>query len=151
MRKTEKKDEKVNLIQLDFLLSLQPRTLLLFRGLFNSAYLAFGPHGTGLSNVLWMQSTCEQLPAVIEFICSRGTANVRGCFPEREINYSNHTPRPMTYWRLYGGASWIRYFLVWLLRRYDYLSDFAQVDLNGFEIALNKALDFLGPAAGPLQ
>eukprot|EP00435_Cladocopium_sp_Y103_P032989 s3307_g8.t1 len=126
-------------------------TLLTFKEqyrLFNSAYLAFGPHGAGMANVLWMQSSCDQPgqpPKVIEFMCSRDTADVRGCFL---ASGRKRNPRPMSYWRLYGGASWIKYFVVWLLRRHDYTSDFARVDLDGFELALNQALTF---ADGPLQ
>lgn len=123
-------------------------TLLSFKEqyrLFNSAYLAFGPHGAGMANVLWMQSSCDQLPRVIEFMCSRDAANVRGCFI---ATGRKRYPRPMSYWRLYGGASWIKYFIVWLLRRHDHPSDFARVDLDGFELALNQALTF---ADGPLQ
>lgn len=113
--------------------------------LFNSAYLAFGPHGAGMANVLWMQSSCDQLPRVIEFMCSTDAADVRGCFVAKD---RKRYPRPMSYWRLYGGASWIKYLIVWLLRRHDHPSDFARVDLDGFELALNQALTF---ADGPLQ
>ncbi|CAK9045068.1 unnamed protein product [Durusdinium trenchii] len=35
--------------------------------IFNSAFLVLGPHGTGLSNILWMR--CDIPVAVIEFFC----------------------------------------------------------------------------------
>ena len=38
--------------------------------IFNSAYLAFGPHGTALSNIIWMR--CDVPVAVIEFMCAFG-------------------------------------------------------------------------------
>ena len=48
--------------------------------LFNSAAVAFGPHGTGMSNVLWMP--CKGRPAAVEFICSQNAYKVRGCIHE---------------------------------------------------------------------
>ncbi|CAJ1363005.1 unnamed protein product [Effrenium voratum] len=105
--------------------------------LFSSAYLAFGPHGTGLSNVLWMQATdCLSRPAVIEFMCSLDTSKMRGCFVQVG---KRKLPRPMTYWRLHGGAPWVRYFIVWLLRHKED-AHLVRVDLPGFEMALAQAL-----------
>jgi len=114
--------------------------------LFSSAFLAFGPHGTGLSNIVWMQSgaDCDRGPAVIEFMCSPDTVGVRGCFV---WSGKRKQLRMQSYWRLYGGAYWIRYFLVWLLKRDDHPSDTAKVDLEGFNMSLAAALDEGG--AGP--
>ena len=44
---------------------------------FNSAAIAFGPHGKGFSNVIWMP--CTGRPAAVELICSQQSLNVRGC------------------------------------------------------------------------
>eukprot|EP00913_Durusdinium_trenchii_P019240 g18082.t1 len=80
--------------------------------LFSRASLAFGVHGAGFANVLWMSSGTT----AIELMCSMDTVEVRGCFvrgPGRRKK-----PRPMTWWRYFGGAPWLRYFVV-LLRRYQ--------------------------------
>lgn len=44
--------------------------------IFNSAAVAFGPHGTGFSNVIWVP--CTGRPAAVEFICSEQSMHSRG-------------------------------------------------------------------------
>ncbi|CAK9044556.1 unnamed protein product [Durusdinium trenchii] len=102
--------------------------------LFSRASLAFGVHGAGFANVLWMSSGTT----AIELMCSMDTVEVRGCFvrgPGRRKK-----PRPMTWWRYFGGAPWLRYFVV-LLRRYqDHPTGYVSVDMEGFDLALQQAL-----------
>ncbi|CAE7258789.1 unnamed protein product, partial [Symbiodinium pilosum] len=101
--------------------------------LFNSAYLLFGPHGAGMANSLWMQTAdCVQRPAVIEFICSTDTSNVRGCYVYQG---TQKLIRPQSFWRLFGGAYWVRYYHVWMLRLNDRNGDVASVDEDGFNMS----------------
>lgn len=69
--------------------------------IFNSAYLVFGPHGTGFSNIIWMR--CDQPVAVIEFVCGAHSRNVRGCL-RSGAGFA-------TYWTLLGGAQWVTWAL----------------------------------------
>ena len=53
--------------------------------IFNGTLLhAFGPHGTGFSNITWMP--CTGRPAAVEFVCSEQSFNVRGCTHEGNPN-----------------------------------------------------------------
>eukprot|EP00438_Fugacium_kawagutii_P009251 Skav231862 [mRNA] locus=scaffold2307:202062:202685:+ [translate_table: standard] len=106
--------------------------------IFNSAILAFGPHGTGFSNVLWMP--CHSRPAAIEFICSEESYLVQGCthnIPTTQI-------RLATYWAMQGGATWLRYYHVFVSNATPTLSDFMLVDLPGFTKAIDAALGSAG-------
>eukprot|EP00438_Fugacium_kawagutii_P009248 Skav231859 [mRNA] locus=scaffold2307:165253:165861:+ [translate_table: standard] len=104
--------------------------------IFNSAILAFGPHGTGFSNVLWMP--CHSRPAAIEFICSQNSYLVEGC------TYDGPTTpivRLATFWAMQGGATWLRYYHVWVSNATPTFSRFMSVDLEGFSKALDAALE----------
>ncbi|CAK9094740.1 Carbonic anhydrase [Durusdinium trenchii] len=98
--------------------------------IFNSAYLVFGPHGTGFSNIIWMR--CDQPVAVIEFVCGAHSRNVRGCL-RSGAGFA-------TYWTLLGGAQWVRYFHVFVQDTSTEVNDFMEVDLLGFSMALRAAL-----------
>lgn len=98
--------------------------------LFASASLAFGPHGTGFANILWMQTgsgrACDERPAAVEFVCSPRSLNVSQC---------NHTHGGKTYWALEGTAPWLRYFHVFFTE--DSTNFYVRVDLEGFRLALD--------------
>jgi len=117
--------------------------------LFSSAYLAFGPHGSGLSNILWMQNAdCQARPAVIEFMCSTDARSVRGCYVVEGLK---KLTRIQSWWRLFAGAPWVRYFMVWMLHHDDHVSEVASVDEAGFNISLYAALKGEGPQMRRLQ
>ncbi|CAE7226243.1 unnamed protein product [Symbiodinium sp. CCMP2456] len=114
----------------------QPMTFEQQYRLFNSAFLAFGPQGTGLANILWMQNAdCHRRPAVIEFICSADTMHSFGCW-----NWQNSQKvlSIKSTWAISGGAFWTRYFHVWLLR--TPLPGKVWIDEKGFNRSLYEAL-----------
>ncbi|CAE7029852.1 CA14 [Symbiodinium sp. CCMP2592] len=108
--------------------------------LFNSAVLVFGPHGTGFSNILWMP--CHVPVAAIEFVCGAHSLHVRGC----QLN--NGKVRLATYWSLEGSVSWVKYFHVLARDASTEMSDFMQVDLEGFSAALDAALRYIARPTG---
>lgn len=117
--------------------------------LFSSAYLALGPHGSGLSNILWMQNAdCHDRPAVIEFMCSTDARSVRGCYVVEGLK---KLTRIQSWWRIFAGAPWVRYFMVWMLHHEDHESEVASVDEAGFNISLYAALKGEGPQMRRLQ
>lgn len=73
--------------------------------LFRSASMLIGPHGGGMTNLVWMAAahSCRDRPIIIEFICGRDSPNVvpRGCGPGR--------PSFMSTWQSWGGAPWVNY------------------------------------------
>ena len=107
--------------------------------IFNSAVLVFGPHGTGFSNILWMP--CHVPVAAIEFVCGAHSLNVRGC------QLGNGKVRLATYWSLEGSVSWVKYFHVLVQDTSAEMSDFMQVDLEGFSAALDAALSHVAHSA----
>lgn len=114
----------------------QPMTFEQQYRLFNGAFLAFGPQGTGLANILWMQNAdCHRRPAVIEFICSADTMRSAGCW-----NWQNSQKMLSikSTWAISGGAFWARYFHVWLLRAA--LPRQVWIDEKGFNRSLYEAL-----------
>ena len=102
--------------------------------LFNSAAVAFGPHGTGMSNVLWMP--CTGRPAAVEFICSQHAYKVRGCTHEGNPNLIRYA----TYWNMDGGSTWLRYYHVYVEDASENFTDYMKLDLEGFERAMSAAL-----------
>jgi len=73
--------------------------------LFSSADTAIGPHGSGLTNIIWMDPRCssggsnskeDRRPKVLEFVSSKQTPSIQtGSF--------------WGYWFLYGSLPWIDY------------------------------------------
>lgn len=93
--------------------------------IFSSADTAIGPHGSGLTNVMWMDPRCdsENRPKVIEFVSSDRTKDVQG-------------GSIWGYWFLFGSLPWINYHQLY----YTNLSSDAQVliDPEVFEETLNN-------------
>ncbi|CAE7610657.1 unnamed protein product [Symbiodinium natans] len=103
--------------------------------LFNAAFLAYGPQGTGLANILWMQNAdCHRRPAVIEFICSQDLQSSPGCFIWQN---SQKVLSIKSTWHVAAGAFWVRYFHVWLLRG---AMGQVEIDFIGFNQSLHEAL-----------
>jgi len=135
----------------------RPESLVIFNGtwngkkatfeqqyrIFNSAAVAFGPHGTGFSNVIWMP--CTGRPAAVEFICSEQSFNVRGCTHEGNPNLIRYA----TYWGMHGGSTWLRYYHVFVKDAGDNMTNYMKVDLDGFQMAMDSALGGL-PRPGTL-
>lgn len=96
--------------------------------LFNSATLVVGPHGSGLANVLWMNSRskdCSQRPTVIEFLSWPGSLVQVGGFGK-------------TYWNLFGGIPWVRYTHVVYAANSTQTTTY--IDLEDLKAALEAAL-----------
>ena len=111
----------------------------------SSSYLAFGPHGTGFSNVFWLNGgDCSRSAAAIEFVCSPATRHVIGC------QIGNRT-RLSEYWSAMGTAPWVHYFLVGveddpahvLENRSDELQPWMRLDMQGFSAAMDMSLSLL--------
>ncbi|CAE7259633.1 CA14 [Symbiodinium sp. CCMP2592] len=111
----------------------------------SSSYLAFGPHGTGFSNVFWLNGgDCSRSAAAIEFVCSPATRHVIGC-------QIRNATRLSEYWSAMGTAPWVHYFLVGveddpahvLDDRSDKLQPYMRVDIQGFSAAIDISLSLL--------
>ncbi|CAE7771949.1 unnamed protein product [Symbiodinium sp. CCMP2456] len=91
---------------------------------------------------------CHARPAVIEFMCSTDARSVRGCYVVEGLK---KLTRIQSWWRLFAGAPWVRYFMVWMLHHDDHESEVASVDEAGFNISLYAALKGEGPQMRRLQ
>lgn len=95
--------------------------------LFSSADILIGPHGSGLTNMIWMDPSlkpCGSQNKVIEFASSARTTNVQaGSFS--------------SYWFLFGSMPWIEYHHLYYLSRST--PETVVVDFEAFERALEAA------------
>ena len=93
--------------------------------IFSSADTAIGPHGSGLTNMIWMDPRCdsESRPKVLEFVSSERSKDVQvGSF--------------WGYWFLFGSLPWIDYHQMYYTE--SSLDDQVFIDVITFEETLNK-------------
>ncbi len=96
--------------------------------LFSSADTAIGPHGAGLTNVIWMDPRCgkgsrEDRPKVLEFVSSERTPS---------IQYGTY----WSYWFFYGSLPWIDYHQIYYTKDSTDAQTF--IDIEIFEQTLDQ-------------
>ena len=96
------------------------------RHLFAMADTAIGPHGSGLTNVIWMDPRCgpaSTRPKVLEFASSDRTPLIQsGSF--------------WGYWFLFGALPWIDYHYIYYTQESNEAITYVDVDV--FERTLHK-------------
>lgn len=95
--------------------------------LFSSASVAIGPHGSGLTNIIWMDPRCnsKHRPKVIEFVSSPRTPDVQ-------------VGSLWGYWWLYGSLPWIDYHQIYYSE--NSTGETVYIDPQMFEETIKKVI-----------